>query len=152
VVSLASSMSPDNEKGICRIERSKEWIRCGLILPRSAVMFGFRPIAKACAVFGTNDWGETPLVDVLGSDIQALEAVASRATRHARELGLPCVAAVTNYGDAERALKSCGYFQRGSLPLIVRSLTSRNLDGNIHLHSSWRIASADLDTFRGIRS
>jgi hypothetical protein len=98
VVSLASSMSPDNEKGICRIERSKEWIkwRFDSASQRRYVWFSaYRGgKAKACAVFGTNDWGETPLVDVLGSDIQALKAVASKATRHARELGLPWVVAV----------------------------------------------------------
>lgn len=151
VASLASSMYPNNEKGICRIERSKDWIkwRFDSASQRHYVWFSAYRGGKvqACAVFGTNDWGETTLVDALGSDIQALEAVVSKATRQARELGLPSVAAVTNYGNTERALKSCGYFRRGSLPLIVRSLTSRNLDGNLQLHSSWRIASADLDTF-----
>jgi hypothetical protein len=151
LVSLASSISPDNEKGICRIERSKEWIkwRFDSASQRHYVWFSaYRGgKVKACAVFGTNDWGDLPLIDISGSDAEALEAVVSRATRRAKELGLPRLGAVTNYRNAERALKSCGYFRRGSLPLIVRSLTSRNLDGNIHLHSSWRIASADLDTF-----
>jgi len=151
VVSLARSMSPENQKGICRIERSKEWIkwRFDSASQRRYVWFtAYRGgKAEACAVFGTNDWREMPLIDVLGSDAQALEAVVSKATRHAKELGLPAIRAVTNDGNTERALKTCGYFRHGNVPLIVRSMTSRNLDGNIHLHSSWRIASADLDTF-----
>jgi hypothetical protein len=151
VVSLASMMSLGGEKGVCRIERSKEWNRWRLdsASQRHYVWFSAyeKGNAKACAVFGTNDWGETVLVDVLGSDISALEAVVSKATSHAKELGLPAVSAVTNCESAERALKSCGYARRGGLLLIVRSLASRNLGGNIHLHSSWRITSADLDTF-----
>ncbi|MGA3297368.1 MAG: hypothetical protein ABSD41_07950 [Candidatus Bathyarchaeia archaeon] len=36
---------------------------------------------------------------------------------------------LTNDRSVAHALKSCGYFQRGSAQLIVRSLTSRILGG-----------------------
>jgi hypothetical protein len=102
---------------------------------------------RALAVFGVDDSGDAPLIDSIGSDYAALEAAVSSATRHAKKLGLPAIKAVTNDEHATRALKACGYMKRGSLPLIVRSMTSRNLDGNIHQHSSWLISSSDLDTF-----
>jgi GNAT superfamily N-acetyltransferase len=145
--SLTGSMYPENEKGICRIERTKEWIvwRFDPASQRQYLWFtAYRGgKAKACAVFATECWGDLPLIDVLGYDAQALEAVVSKATLHAKELGLPIVEAITNDGNAERALKSCGYLRRKSIPLIVKSLTT----GNVDFHSSWRIASADVDTF-----
>jgi hypothetical protein len=151
VASLTSSMIMENEKGVCRIEHSGEWIKWRFDSASQRSYFWFSAYGggklKACAIFGTNQWGEPPIVDVLGSDFKALEAVVSKATSFAKELGQSYVLAFTNYRNIERALKSCGYSRRKSLPLIVRSLTTRNLDGNIHLHSSWRIDSADLDTF-----
>jgi GNAT superfamily N-acetyltransferase len=151
VASLSNSMSLDNESGICRIERSNAWIKWRFDSSSQTRYVWFSAYQggklKACAVFGINDWEQTPLIDVMGSDIKPLEAVLSNATSYAKQLGFPAVVAVTNFENIRRALKSCGYFQHGNLPLIVRSLTSRNLGGNIHLHCSWRIASADLDIF-----
>jgi len=149
--SLTNSESSGVRKGICRIERSIDWIkwRFDNASQRNYIWFSaYRDgDLAACAVFGLNDWGDMPLVDMTGSDTQALEGVVSRATRCAKEHGLPQLAAITNYPSAERALKSCGYQPRLQERLIVRSLTTRTLDANIHLHSSWRIASADVDTF-----
>jgi len=154
IVSLARSISlgdHDQNGGICRVEWSLEWVkwRFDPMSQRRYVWFSAyrNGDVQACAVFGINDWGSTPRIYMLGSDTDALESVVSRATRYAKTLGLPMLMAVTNLANAERALKSCGYLRHGGMPLIVRSLTSRNLDGNIHLHSSWRITSGDLDTF-----
>ena len=151
LVALADLQTPDESRGGCRIDRSIEWFkwRFDSESQRRYVWFpAYRDgNLKAWASFGLNDWGEPPLIDMSGSEADALEAVVSRATRHAKQLGLPQLRAVTNDKKAIRALKSCGYLQRVSLPLIVRSLTSRNMAENIHLHSSWRITSEDLDTF-----
>ncbi len=152
VVSLVNSTFRDKESEICRVERSKEWVkwRFDPASQRHYVWFSAYRDGKlaACAVLRISDWATcTPVVDVLGVDTRALEIVVSKATRYAKQIGLPLVAAVTNYTNVERALKSCGYFRRGSSPLIIRSLTSRLLSGNIRLYSSWGISSADVDTF-----
>jgi GNAT superfamily N-acetyltransferase len=148
---LENSMVPENLKAICRISPSKDWIIWRTDSASQSRYFWFSGYREdtlvAYAVFGINAWEKISLVNVLGSDTQALEAVVSRAARHAKQLGLPAVRVVTNYEKAEQVLKSCGFFQRRSLPLIVRSLTSKTLQGNIHVHSSWRINSADVDAF-----
>ncbi|MGA2791705.1 MAG: hypothetical protein ABSF00_13185 [Candidatus Bathyarchaeia archaeon] len=137
--------------GTCRIGRSLDWFkwRFDSKSQRSYVWFSAYCDGKlrAWAAFGTNDWGEISLIDMCGSDGRALELVTSRATRRAKELRVPARIAVTNDRGVAHALKSCGYFRHGTQRLIVRSLTSRTLDGNIHLHSSWRISSKDVDTF-----
>jgi GNAT superfamily N-acetyltransferase len=140
-----------NTDGICRVERSAEWLKWRFSSASQRRYLWFSAYRggdlKALAVFGVDDSAEAPLIESIGSDPAALEAAVSSATRRAKELGLPAIKAVTNDEHATRALKACGYMRRGSLPLIVRSMTSRNLDGNIHQHSSWRISSSDLDTF-----
>jgi hypothetical protein len=103
--------------------------------------------AQAWAVWGFSKWRPDAKIDILGSDSIALEAVTSAAIKRAKEAGVPYLRAVTNEESAIRALRSCGFIKRRALPLIVRSMTARNLDGNIHDHSSWRIYTADLDTF-----
>ena len=151
LLSLAELTALGDMKGTCRIRRSLDWFkwRFDPKSQRSYVWFSAYCDGKlkAWAAFGTNDWGEIPLIDMCGSDGRALETVGSRATRRAKELRLPALIAVTNDRGVAHALKSCGYFRHGTEPLIVRSLTSRTLDGNIHLHSSWRISSQDVDTF-----
>lgn len=87
------------------------------------------------------------MIDLLGCDCEALEAATSTAVRQAIKTDVPRLLAITNEPVHIRALKSCGFIQRGTVPLIVRSMTSRNLDGNIHDQSSWRIYTADADTF-----
>lgn len=150
-LSLAGQVASNEPYGTCQIERSAEWFRWRFdsASQRDYVWFSAYRDGElnAWAVFGVNNWGEIPLIDVSGSDAEALEAVTSEATRRAKELGLAMLLSYTNDESVAHALRSCGYFRHGSMPLIVRSLTSRILKGNIHDHSSWRIASEDFDTF-----
>jgi N-acetylglutamate synthase-like GNAT family acetyltransferase len=78
---------------------------------------------------------------------EAIEAAISIALQRAKKMGLSYLTALTNEELAIQALKSCGFIRLSNVPLIVRSMTPRNLDGNIHDHSSWSISSADADTF-----
>jgi len=150
-LSLAEQISSNEPNGTCRIERSAQWFkwRFDSASQRDYLWFSaYRDGGlKACAVFGVNYWGATPLIAMSGTDAEALKAVTSKATRRAKELGLPMLLSFTSDNSVARALKSCGYFRYGSMSLLVRSLTSRILKGNIHLRSSWRIASEDFDTF-----
>jgi hypothetical protein len=151
LLSLAEQTAMGDMKGTCRIGRSLDWFkyRFDSKSQRSYVWFSAYCDGKlkAWAAFGTNDWGQIPLIDICGSDGRALETVASRTTRRAKELRVPALIAVTNDRGVTHALKSCGYLTYKTQRLIVRSLTSRTLDGNIHLHSSWRISSQDTDMF-----
>jgi hypothetical protein len=156
LVSLADLQTLDELRGTCRIDRSVDWFKWRFDSESQHRYVWFSAYRggslKAWATFRVNDWGETPLIDISGSEADALEAVVSGATYRAKQLGLPLLMAVTNDGNAIRALKSCGYLQRGSLPLIVRSLTSRNMDGNIisthygaSLLKTWVLSERSLD-------
>jgi len=151
LVSLTKSITSDETDQTCRIERSIDWFKWKFdsrSQRRYVWLSAYRGgNLKAWAAFGINDWGELPLIDTMGSDPASLEAVVSGATRRAKELGLPALLAFPDNRNVVQALKSCGYFRHKNMPLVVRSFTSRVLDGNIHDHSSWRIASQDFDTF-----
>jgi len=144
---VASSWLPT----ACRIEHSADWFRWRFDRASQRHYIWFSAYRegdlKAWAVFGMNDWGEVPIIDVCGTDDAALRGVSSRATRRAKELGLAMLLSFTNDDNVARALRSCGYLRHGSTPLIVRSLTSKVLQGNIHDHSSWHLAAEDFDTF-----
>ncbi len=148
LLALAGSDVPDSR---CRVERSRDWYswRFDSASQRKYLWFSaYREgRLRAWAAFGINEWGEVPLLDMAGIEAEALEAVVSSATRHAKALGLGVLESFTNDQVAERALRSCGYFRRGSLPLIVRSLPSRDPRSKISLPTSWYISSEDADTF-----
>lgn len=150
LASLASQASLNEPARTCRVEHSAEWFKWR-IADASRRYQWFSAYAgrdlKAWAAFGLNDWGELPLIGMSGIDRRALEAVVSLATRRAKELGVGMLMSITNYDSAIQALKSCGYFQYKRMPLVVKSLTTRILNANIHYHSSWRVGSEDLDTF-----
>ena len=135
----------------CRIGRSPEWFKWRFDAASQHQYQWFSAYRdgelKAWAVFGLNDSGEQPMIDMSGIDPAALEASVSAATRRAKELGLATLVSVTNDDAAIQTLKSCGYLRRKSMPLTVRSLTTRILNANIHSHSSWRLTSQDLDGF-----
>jgi GNAT superfamily N-acetyltransferase len=147
-ISVAGSGKTDST---CRIERSIDWFkwRFNSASQRRYVWFSaYREgELKAWAAFGVDEWNGVSLIDALGTETKALESVVSEATRYAKKLGIGALIAFTNDEDIVQSLKSCGYFQRRSLPLVVRSLTSGNLGANINLHGSWRIYSEDVDTF-----
>ena len=146
-----TSVADSGADTTCRVERSLDWFRWRFdaASQREYVWFSAYSSGKlrAYAVYGMNNWGERPILDVVGTDGAALEAVASAATRHAKRQGIGSLIAFSNDAGVCRALKSCGYLQRRSIPLITRSMTPRTLGGNIHDHGSWRIYSEDVDGF-----
>jgi len=151
LVSLANRATMNETARMCRVEHSADWFRWRFDSASQRRYQWFSAYVgrdlKAWAAFGLNDWGELPLIGMSGTDRRALEAVVSLATRHAKELRLGVLMSVTNSDSVIRALKSCGYLQYRRLPLVVKSLTNRILNANIHYHSSWRVSSEDLDTF-----
>jgi hypothetical protein len=133
------------------VERSEEWFKWRFD-PTSQVTYDWVTAdrgedAQVWAVWGVREWEDGSRIDLMGQDSEILEAATSAAVRRARERGVTFMSAATNEPHAIQALKRCGFIKHGSLPLIVRSMTPRNLDGNIHDHASWRIYTADLDTF-----
>lgn len=151
MVSLAESTNSDVTVPTCSVQRSADWFRWRFD-PESQRRYvwcsAYRDSKlEAWAAFGINNWGELPLIEMNGADLHSVEAVVSEATRQARKLGVPALLAYTTSEDLVPALKACGYFGHGSMPLVVRSLTLRTLGANLHLHSSWRMTSQDFDTF-----
>jgi N-acetylglutamate synthase-like GNAT family acetyltransferase len=136
---------------LCRVDRSIEWYRWRFH-PNSQHSYEWVTVyhnreVQALAIWGVREpWGGV-LMDLLGSNSEALEAATSSAIRRAKKSGVSGLTAVTNCQQAIQVLKSCGFIRAGSFPLIMRSMTPRTLGGNIHNHASWQIFSADLDIF-----
>jgi len=141
-----------NSEGSCKVERSVEWYGWRFAAT-SQVNYVWATAyrdgrALSWAVYGTREWGKNSgMIDIMGCDPDALEAVTSNAVREAERRGLSNLLALTDEPLHIRALKACGFIQRGAMPLIVRSMTAGNLGGNIHDPMSWRVSSADTDTF-----
>jgi len=151
MVSLAELENSNVTRHACSVQRSVDWFRWRFD-PESQRRYVWcsayrHDKLEAWTAFGLNDWGESPMIDMMGSNPHSLEAVVSAATCQAKKLRVPALVAYTNKEDAIRALRSCGYLRHGSIPLTVRQLTLRTLDANLHSHSSWRISSQDFDTF-----
>ncbi len=136
---------------LCRVERSADQFRWRFDLASQRRYRWFSAYRggrfAAWAVYGTNSWGQTPMIDLAGDDRESLVAAASWATRRAKESGLGTLIAFTNEEKAIGALRACGYMQRGKVPFVVRLQTTRSLGPNVHLPGFWRITSEDSDTF-----
>src|SRR5208337_3699193 len=86
--------------GTCKVERSKDWIKWRFD-PSSQNAYEWATAyrngnAEAWAVRSTCDWEGASLVDLLGSDSVALEAVTSAVLRQAKQKGVASLRVVTN--------------------------------------------------------
>lgn len=141
-----------SQKGRCRVERTYE-----RFLWRYSENSGmkYRWVAayegehlKSIAIWGVEIRnGNAVLAEVIGMEPDAIEAAISWVIRQALQSDCPLLLAVSSLISVNSIFKRTGFFQRGSLPLIVRKLTARTLGANIHMHELWDIFGADLDTF-----
>jgi len=147
LATLAHQVSSNQPPRTCQVERSSDWFKWRFSPTSTFKHHWFSAFQngdlKAWAVLVTSDWGQGALLDMSGIDPRAVEAVVSNATRMAKSLGLPWLNVSTNSNIAIRALKSCGFIHRKGPELVLRSLTARILNANIHLHSSWCLTPAD---------
>jgi GNAT superfamily N-acetyltransferase len=144
----------ESQQGVCRVSRTPRWMQWRFD-PDSCMEYewvvafrGGEP--QAAAVWGIDmvrGNGDAKLAELIGLDPLAVEAVLGWVLRRAFERRCPILTTVSNVTAFEHPLRRCGFLRGRRLPLIVRSLTSRTLDGNIHDHRSWRFIGADLDTY-----
>jgi hypothetical protein len=132
--------------GLCRIERSRDWYdwrfseRSG---ERYEWLTAYRGAdARALVILNR---AASALVDFLGDDVEAMEAATASAVLLAGESGAASMSTVTSEPVPIAALKACGFFDRARVPLIVRALTARPFDADIHAHANWSINPADID-------
>ena len=98
-------------------------------------------------------WGRDPrtgsalLSEICAPEPRVLRALVAEVVAQARQAGHPFLATVTSVPAIISALRANGFLRRARIPLIVRTLSSKLLKGNVHDHNSWRLLGADLDTY-----
>jgi len=147
-----------SESGTCRIERSPEWLSWRYASEAENdyqwVAAYRNGVLKAAAVWGRQNsaWGAVAdnrahLVELLGQDPQALEAVLAAIINQAQKSGAILLETVSNIDRICRALRWAGFYRHRQAPLIIRGLGETNFDTDILTHNNWRIMGGDLDTF-----
>jgi hypothetical protein len=131
----------------CGLEPSQEWY-AWRFHPESEAQYEWLVAYRGGDVRAAIAWSRVSgmIAEFLGDDAEALQAaVASALRRAAGPIGT--LRAFTNEPAAAAALHACGFVRRTKVPLIVRSMTARNLGANIHDHDSWSVTGNDLDNF-----
>lgn len=90
--------------------------------------------------------GEAQLCELVGSEASQV-ALIRVAVRLCYDVHRKALRTLTNDPDAIRALRANGFVRRGSIPLIVKALSSRQLKANVHSSEAWRIFGGDIDVF-----
>jgi hypothetical protein len=132
----------------CRVERDEKWFDWRFS-ERSQRGYQYLSVYRRGTLAAVAIWTPTTgrIAELLGDDAVALEAAVAMIVSLARGSGLSAVSTVTNDAICVQVLRACGFLRREQIPYIVRTLSTRNLDGNIHDHASWVISASDLDTF-----
>jgi len=146
------------EAGTCRIERNTEWISWRTA-PEAENDYRWVAARRggtlaAVGVWGRQNeaWGKVAdnrahLVELLGDDPQALEAVLATIIEQSAASGSVLLETVTNVEHICRALRRAGFLKHRQAPFIVRSLRKTNFATDILAHDNWRIMGSDVDTF-----
>ena len=107
---------------------------------------GARP--DAMAVWGRDQATDRAvLAELVGSTPQATSAALAGVIARATEERRSELVAIIQHTGAVPLLRRAGFLSRGSLPLIVRKLTTRVIRGNVHRHDGWAVFGSDLDTY-----
>jgi GNAT superfamily N-acetyltransferase len=103
---------------------------------------------QAVAVWGAEQReGPAVLAELIGRSATGTRAALGEVVRQAGTDGYIELRAIAHGTGDSAHLRRAGFVRRGSLPLIVRKLTSRVLTGKVHTFESWTVFGADLDTF-----
>lgn len=138
-------------KGVCRVARSADWERWRFAEEAGQdyrwVVARKGSLIRAACVIGRNPVNEAlTLSELLGENPEALQAVLSAVIKTAFAAKVPFITTLTSIPEYLVALRHVGFIRARRLPFIVRALSGDLLDANIHVHDSWRLFGADLDT------
>ena len=146
------------EKDICRTARTPAWVHwryspksqnnyewiCAFLNDEllAVAVWGIRnPSGKSAAL------KRACLVELLGQDQNAVRSVLRETIIRAGANGAAFLEALCNVESVVQSMRRVGFYCHRKIPFIVRKLTTRNLEANIHNHAAWRIMGGDLDTF-----
>jgi hypothetical protein len=145
---LLAALSPAAD--ICGVDWNPAWTawRLSSRAHRDYAWSVFRREGRvhAAAVTGRADATTGTIAALLGTEPVLLGAALHHALDRLRTAGLARVRTIANAPAAVVALRRAGFIRIGANPFIVRSMTGRNLGGNIHHFPSWRILPGDVDT------
>lgn len=143
-------MRQDTKK--CRISRSYDWLKwrfseeSGLDYEwLSAYRDGRLTGYMVWAVKVTNATGI--ISDIIANDQTTLESLLFAVVKRSKSKKCSLLTTVTNIQPIIKALRNSGFIKYRKIPLIVREITTRMFDGNIHDFHSWEIMGCDLDTY-----
>ena len=147
-----------DQEGSCQIERTSEWLSWRYATEAEndyQWVTAYRDGTLAAAgVWGrqSNAWGEVAdnrahLVELLGADPLALEAVLSAIIKQAQTSGAILLETVSNIERLCRVFRRAGFYRHRQAPLIIRGLGDVDFDTDILAHENWRVMGGDLDTF-----
>jgi len=158
VVELDALLEPWRaERGICRVERTGDWL-AWRYAPEAAHDYEWICARRAGTLVAAAAWGmrneswgdvadgRAHLVELVGNDARALRSVVATTISRAAARQATLLEALTNEPAAVAAFRRTGFFSHRGAPLIVRALTARTFDANIHDHAAWRIVGGDVDT------
>ncbi|MDP6175322.1 MAG: GNAT family N-acetyltransferase [Rhodospirillales bacterium] len=146
------------EGGICGVERSPAWLDWRYAEDAEndyAWVAAYKGgNLAALGIWGRQNaaWGQVAdnrahLVELLGADPTALQAVLSATITHAEMGGALLLETVCNIDPICRALRRAGFYRHRLAPFIVRGLGPESAGTNILDHGNWRIMGGDVDTF-----
>jgi GNAT superfamily N-acetyltransferase len=150
--------SSRTQAGLCQIERTPEWFSWRYS-PASENNYQWvstyrQEKLEAVGVWGyqNNRWGQVAdnrahLVELLGDNPKALEAVLSAIITQAMQTGVILLETVSNIDQICRALRRAGFYSHRQAPLIIRLLGNATSDTDILEHDNWHITGGDVDTF-----
>jgi len=108
----------------------------------------------AAGVWGMRnaEWGvcvdlRAHVTELMGLSDGAARAVLAYMIARARTRGAMLIETINNIPLIMSSLRRAGFIAHRRAPFIVRGLSARTLDANIHSHESWRIEGGDVDTF-----
>ncbi|MFT5486606.1 MAG: GNAT superfamily N-acetyltransferase [Paracoccaceae bacterium] len=145
-----------DEKNTCRVHRDLNWFSWRyspaaekdfewVCVHRGGKLVGLGIWGMQNASWGQSSDGRARIGELMGETPQDIEAVLATIIKRARGRSAIVLESYCNMEPVVRAFRRAGFFRYKSAPFIVRGLTARNLDGNIHNHDAWRIAGGDWD-------
>lgn len=142
----------------CRIERTPTWFAWRYA---EAAHNGYRWLSgyregrlvalgawgmRAPAWGGLAD-GRAHVVELLGGDSDALEAVLAAIIEDVHVHGALLLETLCNEPQIQVPLRRCGFIRHRQAPLIVKSLAEQTFEIDVFAPASWRVMGGDVDTF-----
>lgn len=145
-----------DEKNTCRVHRELEWLHWRYA-PEAEKDYEWVCAYRDGKLVGFGVWGmqniswsqfadgRARIGELMGETAQDIEAILATIIKRAKQRSAIALEAYCNMAMVVRAFRRAGFFRYKNAPFIVRGLSTRTLDGNIHNHDVWRIGGGDWD-------